>query len=125
VLEVTHRNASLFSAIHVPDTADYFHQGKVNDLGTISNLIVEFVLLLYSYHKQLAVSPQPRVPGEAISAIIGSQLAVKVEGIVQVTSSQRYSGRRVRAVQVTIQSNPANPTVGSDGKVYLFDHSIL
>jgi hypothetical protein len=34
--------------------------------------------------KQLAVSPQPRVAGEAITTTIGSQLAVKVEGIVQV-----------------------------------------
>lgn len=67
---------------------------------------------------QLAVSPQPRVAGEAITATMGSQLAVKVEGIVQVTSSQRSYGRRVRAVQVTIQSNPTNPTVGPDGKVY-------
>jgi integrator complex subunit 7 len=75
--------------------------------------------------KQLAVSPQPRVAGEAITTTIGSQLAVKVEGIVQVTSSPRYFGRRVRAVQVTIQSNPANPTVGSDGKVHHFDRSIF
>jgi integrator complex subunit 7 len=65
------------------------------------------------------------VPGEAITTTIGSQLAVKVEGIVQVTSSLRYSGRRVRAVQVSIQSNPANPTVGSDGKVYLLVYSIF
>ncbi|XP_057376792.1 integrator complex subunit 7-like [Daphnia carinata] len=65
---------------------------------------------------KLAVSPQPRVAGEAITTTMGSQLAVKVEGIVQVTSSQRSSGRRVRAVQVTIQSNPTNPTVGPDGK---------
>ena len=76
-------------------------------------------MYVYLSNKQLAVSPQPRVPGEAITTTIGSQLAVKVEGIVQVTSSQRYSGRRVRAVQVTIQSNPANPTVGLDGKVCL------
>ncbi len=62
------------------------------------------------------MSPQPRVAGEAITTTIGSQLAVKVEGIVQVTSNQRSSGRRVRAVQVTVQSNPANPTVGPEGK---------
>jgi integrator complex subunit 7 len=65
------------------------------------------------------------VAGETITTTIGSQLAVKVEGIVQVTSSPRYFGRRVRVVQVTIQSNPTNPTVGSDDKVYLFDRSIF
>ncbi|EFX67716.1 hypothetical protein DAPPUDRAFT_115213 [Daphnia pulex] len=43
---------------------------------------------------KLVVSPQPRVAGEAITTTIGSQLAVKVEGIVQVTSSPRYFGRR-------------------------------
>jgi len=32
LLEVTHRNTSLLSAVHVPDAADHFHQGKVNDL---------------------------------------------------------------------------------------------
>jgi hypothetical protein len=26
---------------------------------------------------------------------------------------------------MTIQSNPANPTVGSDGKIYHFDRSIF
>lgn len=67
------------------------------------------------------MSPQPRVAGEAITTTMGSQLAVKVEGIVQVTSSQRSSGRRVRAVQVTIQSNPTNPAVGPDGKVKTCD----
>ena len=63
------------------------------------------------------VSPQPRVAGEAITTTIGSQLAIKVEGIVEVTSNERSSGVRVRAVQVTIQSNAANPqAVGPEGK---------
>jgi hypothetical protein len=47
---------------------------------------------------------------------MNSQLAVKVEGVVQVTCSHQSSGRSVRAVQVTIQSNPAHP-IGLCGKV--------
>ncbi|XP_046632176.1 integrator complex subunit 7-like [Daphnia pulicaria] len=67
---------------------------------------------------KLAVSPQPRVAGEAITTTIGSQLAVKVVGIVQVTSSPRYFVRRVRPSRSsdnTIESY--YPTVGSDDKV--------
>jgi hypothetical protein len=40
LLEVTHRNTSLFPAVHVPDSADHFHQGKVN-YNKIRNLIFE------------------------------------------------------------------------------------
>jgi hypothetical protein len=39
LLEVTHRNTTLLSAVHVPDAADHFHQGKVN--YKIRNLIFE------------------------------------------------------------------------------------
>lgn len=64
------------------------------------------------------MSPQPNVDGEAITTTINSQLAVKVEGIVQVTSRHRSSERKVRAVQVTILSNPVY-RIGPDGKVYI------
>jgi len=73
----------------------------------------------------LAVSPQPRVAGEAVTNLMGQQMAVKIEGIVQVTSSQQTStiGRRVKAVQVTVtsQSNSTTaPVIGPEGKVGLF-----
>ena len=67
----------------------------------------------------MAVSPQPRVAGEAVTNLMGQQMAVKVEGIVQVTSTQTCTiGRRVKAVQVTVtsQSNSAS-AIGPEGKV--------
>jgi len=64
---------------------------------------------------KLAVTPQPR-PGESVTLTLGSQLAVKVEGIVQGSSQHRLT-RQVRAVQVTVTSQfNANP-VAPDGKV--------
>ena len=68
---------------------------------------------------KLAVSPQPRVVGEPITTTIGAQLAVKVEGIVQVSSRQSPCQRRVRAVQVTVtsQANNTSNLIGPDGKV--------
>ncbi|EFX65676.1 hypothetical protein DAPPUDRAFT_264322 [Daphnia pulex] len=44
---------------------------------------------------KLAVSPQPRVAGEAITTTIGSQLAVKVEGIVQPIESSTSMNKTV------------------------------
>jgi len=77
---------------------------------------------------QLAVSPQPRVPGEPVTSTMGQQMAVRVEGIIQLTElSSTCVGRRVRAVQVTLTSQPnINQTgansiniIGPDGKVLL------
>ncbi|GLG96261.1 Integrator complex subunit 7 [Gryllus bimaculatus] len=42
-----------------------------------------FFQILQSTSVKLAISPQPRVLGEAISVQSGSQLAVKVEGVIQ------------------------------------------
>lgn len=64
------------------------------------------------------MSPQPRVTGEPVTTTIGMQLAVKVEGIVQVASTLPLNaGRRVQSVQVTVQSSPTNPAIGPEGKV--------
>ena len=48
-------------------------------------------LTLQSTQIKLAVSPQPRVPGEPVTTTIGAQLAVKVEGIVQVVAIRSSS----------------------------------
>lgn len=42
-----------------------------------------FFQILQSTSVKLAISPQPRVMGEFISVQSGSQLAVKVEGVIQ------------------------------------------
>lgn len=42
-----------------------------------------FFQTLQSTSVKLAISPQPRVAGEFISVQPGSQLAVKVEGVIQ------------------------------------------
>ena len=50
-----------------------------------------FFQTLQSTQIKLAVSPQPRVPGEPVTTTIGAQLAVKVEGIVQVVAIRSSS----------------------------------
>lgn len=52
---------------------------------------------------KLAISPQPRVMGEFISVQSGSQLAVKVEGVIQ-HGSHPGLFRRVEGVLVTVSS---------------------
>jgi hypothetical protein len=52
---------------------------------------------------QLAISPQPRVLGESISVQSGSQLAVKVEGVIQ-HGKRPGLFRRVSGVVVTVSS---------------------
>lgn len=57
--------------------------------------------------------------GEPVTTTMGSQLAVKVEGIIQVTTNHRsFNGRRIQAVQVTVLSTSATAAVGPEGKVY-------
>ena len=62
----------------------------------------------------LAVNPQPRVAGEPVTSTMGQQMAVRVEGIIQLQTakSSAASGRRVRAVQVTLTSQPNSPAAG-------------
>lgn len=78
----------------------------------------------------LAVNPQPRVAGEPVTSTMGQQMAIRVEGIIQLTVSSPSSatGRRVRAVQVTLTSQPnsGGPAgtnsafigIGPDGKPF-------
>ncbi|KAB0802821.1 hypothetical protein PPYR_05007 [Photinus pyralis] len=62
-----------------------------------------FFQVLQSTTLKLAISPQPRVLGEFISVQSGSQLAVKVEGIVQ--HGQRPGlFRQVKGILVTVTS---------------------
>ncbi|KAK4882914.1 hypothetical protein RN001_006233 [Aquatica leii] len=62
-----------------------------------------FFQILQSTTLKLAISPQPRVLGEFISVQCGSQLAVKVEGIVQ--HGQRPGlFRQVNGILVTVTS---------------------
>ena len=70
---------------------------------------------------KLAVSPQPRVAGEPVTSTMGAQLAVKVEGIVQVCNQKSTTTirRKVKAVQVTVATSQPNQAVGPDGKVHI------
>lgn len=62
-----------------------------------------FFQVLQSTNVKLAVSPQPRVLGEFISVQHGSQLAVKVEGVI--THGQKPGlFRRVEGVVITVTS---------------------
>ena len=103
--EAGHRDSALLSPISVPDSADYGHQGEC---GKLPGLVKTWLNGLIS-SLQLAVSPQPRVAGEPVTTPIGAHLAVKVEGVAQLTSQQKVC-RKVRAVQVTVTSQSNVPT---------------
>ncbi|XP_017781296.1 PREDICTED: integrator complex subunit 7 [Nicrophorus vespilloides] len=66
---------------------------------------------------KLAISPQPRVMGEFISVQTGSQLAVKVEGVIQ-HGQKPGLYRHVEGVVVTVTSQlqPSNKIKDSDIK---------
>lgn len=73
-----------------------------------------FFQVLQSTSVKLAISPQPRVLGEFISVQAGSQLAVKVEGVIQ-HGMKPGLFRRISEVIITVtsqlQSNPKNKEV--------------
>ncbi|XP_018575936.1 integrator complex subunit 7 [Anoplophora glabripennis] len=73
-----------------------------------------FFQVLQSTSVKLAISPQPRVLGEFISVQAGSQLAVKVEGVIQ-HGMKPGLFRRINEVIITVtsqlQSNPKNKEV--------------
>lgn len=78
-----------------------------------------FFQVLQSTSVKLAISPQPRVMGECISVQSGSQLAVKVEGVIQ--HGQRPGlFRRVEGVIVSVNSQLQvnNKNKDIDTKVY-------
>nr|XP_023026136.1 integrator complex subunit 7 [Leptinotarsa decemlineata] len=73
-----------------------------------------FFQVLQSTSVKLAISPQPRVLGEFISVQAGSQLAVKVEGVIQ-HGMKPGLFRRIEEVVITVtsqlQNNPKNKEV--------------
>ncbi|XP_069697826.1 integrator complex subunit 7 [Periplaneta americana] len=81
-----------------------------------------FFQVLQSTSVKLAISPQPRVLGESISVQSGSQLAVKVEGVIQ-HGKRPGLFRRVSGVVVTVSSqlqarsahNNHDNKIGGDG----------
>lgn len=76
---------------------------------------------------KLAISPQPRVLGEFISVQAGSQLAVKVEGVIQ-HGIRPGLFRKIKEVVINVtsqlQSNPKNKEV-IDPKVGIFHYNLL
>lgn len=70
-----------------------------------------FFQVMQSTSVKLAISPQPRVLGEFISVQSGSQLAVKVEGVIQ-HGQKPGLFRKVKEVIITVtsqfQNNPKN-----------------
>ncbi|KAK3926066.1 Integrator complex subunit 7 [Frankliniella fusca] len=76
-----------------------------------------FFQVLQSTSVKLAVSPQPRVMGENISVQGGSQLAVKVEGVIQ-HGKRPGLYRRVNRVIVSVNSQlQTRPNVQLDAKM--------
>ncbi|XP_051162958.1 integrator complex subunit 7 [Leptopilina boulardi] len=63
---------------------------------------------------KLSVSPQPRVLGEPVSVPQGSQLALKVEGVLR-HGPKPYLFRSVSAVRISISSTPPSK-INSDQK---------
>ncbi|CAH1119366.1 unnamed protein product [Phaedon cochleariae] len=73
-----------------------------------------FFQVLQSTSVKLAISPQPRVLGEFISVQAGSQLAVKVEGVIQ-HGMKPGIFRKIKEVVISVtsqlQNNPKNKEV--------------
>ena len=68
--------------------------------------------------KKLAISPQPRVNGEWISVPSGSQLAVKVEGVIQ-HGARPGLFRSISGVVLTLSSQLTS-RVNPDSKVMIY-----
>jgi integrator complex subunit 7 len=66
-----------------------------------------FFQVLQSTSVKLAISPQPRVMGEFISVQANSQLAVKVEGVIQ-HGIKPGLFRKIEEVVVTVTSQIQN-----------------
>ncbi|XP_046685946.1 integrator complex subunit 7-like, partial [Homalodisca vitripennis] len=86
-----------------------------------------FFQVLQSTSVKLAITPQPRVNGEYLSVPSGSQLSVKVEGVIQ-HGSQPDRFRSVSGVVLTLSSqltsrltieNKSIPMKPGDGQVVL------
>lgn len=77
-----------------------------------------FFQILQSTSVKLAISPQPRVLGEFISVQAGSQLAVKVEGVIQhAMKPGRF--RRIHNIIITVTSQLQQTTTTSKNKDFI------
>lgn len=72
-----------------------------------------FFQVMQSTSVKLAISPQPRVLGEFISVQSGSQLAVKVEGVIQ-HGQKPGLFRKVKEVIITVTSQFQNNSKNKD-----------
>lgn len=72
-----------------------------------------FFQIMQSTSVKLAISPQPRVLGEFISVQSGSQLAVKVEGVIQ-HGVKPGLFRKVKEVIITVTSQFQNSAKSKD-----------
>lgn len=86
-----------------------------------------FFQVLQSTSVKLAISPQPRVLGEFISVQAGSQLAVKVEGVIQ-HGMEPGLFRRIEEVVITVtsqlQTNTKNKDVEPKVRLPKFKHEL-
>ncbi|KAL1131667.1 hypothetical protein AAG570_011280, partial [Ranatra chinensis] len=69
--------------------------------------------VLQSTSVKLAVTPQPRVNGEWVTVTSGSQLAVKVEGVIQ-HGSRPGLFRSVEKVTVSLNTQPTSRSTNND-----------
>lgn len=109
----------MYSTVFLPSPPIHQRQSKQN----IRSCHV-FYFCRYSLHDliflciKLAVSPQPRVLGESISVPGGSQLAVKVEGVIQ-HGKRPGLFRSVNRVIVSVSSQlQTRPNIQLDVKVF-------
>lgn len=72
-----------------------------------------FFQILQSTSVKLAISPQPRVMGEFISVQAGSQLAVKVEGVIQ-HGMKAGLFRKIEQVVINVTSQLQSAAKGKD-----------
>lgn len=80
--------------------------------------------MLQSTSVKLAISPQPRVIGEFISVQSGSQLAVKVEGVIQ-HGQKPGLFRRVEGVIVSVTSQLQGNTKTKEVDTKVSDFCLL
>ncbi|XP_045470369.1 integrator complex subunit 7 [Harmonia axyridis] len=83
-----------------------------------------FFQVLQATSLKLAISPQPRVMGEFISVQAGSQLAVKVEGVIQ-HGSKPGLFRKIKEVVVMVTSQFQNNPKGKDAETKNLETSLV
>ncbi|XP_030570796.1 integrator complex subunit 7 [Drosophila novamexicana] len=73
-----------------------------------------FFQILQSTQIKLSVSPQPRSATEPVIVQSGSNLVIKVEGVLQHFSKQQKHFRRVDSVQLSLTSQLLTPRPGNE-----------